>query len=293
MNDEFYHEPVLVKETIDFLLAKDRKDLNVIVDCTLGGGGYTKKILESSPGCKVIGIDRDVYAIRHCKKAMSEFSDRLILVKDNFSNIKEIVRNSGFEQVSGIMMDLGLSTHQLNAEEGFSYQRDTPLDMRADKEQRLTAKDVLNKFGERELTKILYEYGELKYGKQIAKNIVLSRKNKEFTTTFDIVNMMRELVPPRYLNSDLSKLFQAIRIEVNAELVNLIKILEDSADLLESGARVAVVSYHSLEDRIVKNAFRGSEKLKVLTKKPVEASEEEIAVNTRSRSAKLRVAEKI
>ncbi|MBZ0203931.1 MAG: 16S rRNA (cytosine(1402)-N(4))-methyltransferase RsmH [Ignavibacteria bacterium] len=293
MNDEFYHEPVLVNETIDFLLGKSGADLNVVVDCTLGGGGYTKKILEDSPGCKVIGIDRDVYAISHCRSSLAKYSDRLMLVQDNFRNIKEVIRNSGFEHVSGIMMDLGLSTYQLISEDGFSYQRDTSLDMRADKDQRLTANDVVNKYSEKELAKIFYEYGELKYGRQIAKNIVLSRKNREFSTTFDIVDMMRELVPPRYLNSDLSKLFQAIRIEVNAELVNLAEVLEDSSDVLETGARVAVVSYHSLEDRIVKNAFRSSDKLKVITKKPVEAAEEEITANTKARSAKLRAAEKI
>lgn len=293
MNDAFYHEPVLVNETIDFLLDKGRKDSKVYVDCTLGGGGYTKKIFEASPGSKVIGIDRDVYAISFCRSAMAEFSDNMVLVQDNFCNIKDIVRNSGFEHVNGIMMDLGLSTYQLSSEEGFSYQRDTSLDMRADKDQRLTAKDVVNKYGEKELTKILYEFGELKYGRQIAKNIVLSRKNRAFATTFDLVNMMKELVPPRYLNSDLSKLFQAIRIEVNAELNNLVMVLEDSAEILEEGARIAVVSYHSLEDRIVKNSFRSSDNYRVITKKPVEASEKEISANTKARSAKLRVAEKI
>lgn len=294
MNEDFYHEPVLVNEAVKYLLDSGTiKDYRVYVDCTLGGGGYTKKILESSPEAKVIAIDRDVYAIEHCKKVLEDFGNRVIFVQDNFGNIKKIIEGSGFERISGIVMDLGLSTYQLSNEEGFSYQKDTSLDMRADKGQRLTAKDVLNMYDEKELMRILFEFGELRYGRKIAKEIVHLRKNKKFETTFDLVELMRKMVPPRYLNSDLSKLFQAIRIEVNGELENLEKVIADSIQFLKTGARIVSVSYHSLEDRIVKNRFRNDERVKILTKKPIEPDEEEISVNLRARSAKLRAAEKI
>lgn len=294
MNEEFYHEPVLINETLEYLLDSGSKTgYTVYVDCTLGGGGYTKKILEESPEAKVIAIDRDVFAIKHCKKVLEEFAGRIIFVQGNFGNIKQIIKDTGFDKISGIVMDLGLSSYQLSSEDGFSYQKDTSLDMRADKDQKLTAKDVLNRYDEKEIMRILYEYGELRYGRKIAQEIVHLRKNKKFETTFDLVGLLKNLVPARFLNSDLSKLFQAIRIEVNNELENLKRVIEDSVDSLETGTKIAAISYHSLEDRIVKNGFRSDDRLRVITKKPVEPGEEEIAVNIRARSAKLRVAEKI
>ncbi len=294
MNEEFYHEPVLINETLKYLLDSGSKTgYTVYVDCTLGGGGYTKKILEESPEAKVIAIDRDVFAIKHCKKVLEKFAGRIIFVQGNFGNIKQIIKDAGFDKISGIVMDLGLSSYQLSSEAGFSYQKDTSLDMRADKDQKLTAKDILNRYDEKEIMRILYEYGELRYGRKIAQEIVHSRKNKKFETTFDLVGLLKNLVPARFLNSDLSKLFQAIRIEVNNELENLKRVIEDSVDTLEIGTKIAAISYHSLEDRIVKNGFRSDDRLKVITKKPVEPGEEEITVNIRARSAKLRVAEKI
>jgi 16S rRNA (cytosine1402-N4)-methyltransferase len=190
-------------------------------------------------------------------------------------------------------MDLGLSTYQLNYEAGFSYQRDTALDMRADKSQKLTAKDVLNSYDEKEIAEILHRYGELRYYRKIARDIVSARKTKKLETTFELVELLKKQVPARYLNRDLSKLFQALRIEVNNELENLNSALDDSVELLEKGGRAAVVSYHSLEDRIVKNFFKKAEKLKIITKKPVEPGEYEVNKNPRSRSAKLRAAEKL
>ncbi len=301
MDEVFYHEPVLLEETIEYLYnsgnesSKSSEDSKkrVYVDCTLGGGGYTKKILDfSSEDTIVIAVDRDVYAVEHSRKVLSDYSSRVIYMQRNFGDIKDIIKTAGYENVNGIVMDLGLSTYQLNHEAGFSYQQDTPLDMRADKDQELKAKDVLNTYEKDELAKIFYSYGEMRFSRQIADEIVLTRKNKSFETTFDVVEMLRSKVPPRFLNSDLSRLFQAIRIEVNNELENLERVLTDSTEMLSEGGRIAAVSYHSLEDRIVKNAFRSDEKLKVLTKKPIEATEEEIAVNIRSRSAKLRAAEK-
>lgn len=295
MNEEFYHEPVLVKETLEYLLQnKDTTASGVYVDCTLGGGGYSKKILETTPeSFKVIAIDRDSYAIGHSKNVLSGFGSRVIFVQDNFGNIKEILKNEQVTCISGIVMDLGLSSYQLSHEDGFSYQKDTPLDMRADKSQKLTATDVLNKYSERDIAEIFYRYGELRYSRQLAKEIAMARKIKNLVTTFDLVEAVKEKIPLRYLNSDLSKMFQAIRIEVNNELNNLERVLADSPEYMECGARIVAVSYHSLEDRIVKNAFRADENLKVLTKKPVEAGENEIGLNVRARSAKLRTAEKI
>jgi 16S rRNA (cytosine1402-N4)-methyltransferase len=290
----FYHEPVLLREVSDYLLSnKDSTEAKVYVDCTLGGGGYTRKILEITKDVKVVALDRDVFAIEYCKKVLSEFSGRIIFVQGNFGDIKNILNDEGYKKISGITMDLGLSTYQLSNEDGFSYQRDTALDMRADKNQKLTAKDILNTYSEKELARILYEFGELRYSRKIAKLITEQRKKKKFNTTFDLVELLKPIVPVRFLNGDLSKLFQAIRIELNNELENLTRVLEDSIDFLEHGARIATVSYHSLEDRIVKNSFRNCEKLKIITKKPVESTKDEVKNNAKARSAKLRVAEKI
>jgi 16S rRNA (cytosine1402-N4)-methyltransferase len=296
LDEVFYHEPVLPDEAMEYLLSsKDTTEAKAYVDCTLGGGGYTKKILDSTHrDIKVIALDRDVFAIEHCKKVLADYAERIIYVQANFGDIKDVLSGLGSSfKISGIVMDLGLSSYQLNHEEGFSYQRDTELDMRADKDQRLTAKDVLNKYDEKELARVLFEYGELRYSRKIAKEIFHRRKEKKFETTFDVVELLRNMVPVKFLNSDLSKLFQAIRIEVNNELDNLKAVLEDSVDFMETGARSVAISYHSLEDRIVKNSFRSNERLKVITKKPVESSEEETERNTRARSAKLRAAEKI
>jgi 16S rRNA (cytosine1402-N4)-methyltransferase len=293
--DSRYHEPVLLNESTGYLLNnKDNTLSRVYVDCTLGGGGYTKKILElTSSDTKVIAIDRDVHSIEYCKVLLKDFSERIIYVQDNFAAITDILNSRSINKVSGVVMDLGLSSYQLNEEDGFSYQKDTALDMRADKIQSLKASDVLNDYDEDELHRIFKEYGELKYSRQITRDIVAARKLKRFETTFDLVETLKEKIPPRFLNKDLSKAFQAIRIEVNGELDNLKKALVDAAGNLEQGARIVAVSYHSLEDRIVKNFFRASEELKAITKKPVEPKDEEVGMNVRSRSGKLRAAQKI
>lgn len=302
MEEVFYHEPVLLNESIGYLLGTGQKDLNrntsskrVYVDCTLGGGGYTKKILTEtgSEDTLVLAIDRDVFAIEHSKKVLSDLADRIIFIQGNFGDIAEIILNAGFNKVDGVVMDLGLSTYQLNSEEGFSYQKDTALDMRADKNQRLTAADILNNYSKEELSNLFFKYGELRYSRQIALDISEFRKIKKLETTFELVEILKKKVPPRFLNSDLSRLFQALRIEVNNEMENLERVLKDSAEMLNENGKIAAVSYHSLEDRIVKQAFRNTASLKVLTKKPVEATEEEIKNNVRARSAKLRVAEKV
>lgn len=289
-----FHEPVLTEESLSFLLKnKDSSFVKIYVDCTLGGGGYTKKILDNtSEDTKVIAIDRDYHAIEYCRTFLQGYANRIIFAQDNFAEISRIMKTNSVEKISGMVMDLGLSSYQLNHEEGFSYQQNTKLDMRADKDQGLTAADVLNGYSEEELLGIFKHYGELKYSRQITRDIVSGRKEKKFETTDDLVNLLSEKIPPRYLNKDLSKIFQAIRIEVNGELENLKKILDESAEYMETGARIIAVSYHSLEDRIVKNSFRENNDLRVLTKKPVEAGEDETGRNTRARSAKLRAAEK-
>lgn len=290
----FYHEPVLLNESIDFLLSnKETSEAKIYVDCTLGGGGYTKKILEQTKADTIVAaFDRDINAIEHCKKVLVEYSGRIIYCQNNFADIKQVLADENIKKVSGVVMDLGLSSYQLNNEEGFSYQKDTALDMRADNRQELTAKDVLNEYNEKELLKIFKDYGELKYSRQITRDIIVYRGKKRFETTFELAELLKEKIPPRYVNKDLAKVFQALRIEVNGELDNLKKVLESAADILEPGARIVAISYHSLEDRLVKHFLRTGGIFKVLTKKPVLAGSKEISLNTRARSAKLRAAEK-
>jgi 16S rRNA (cytosine1402-N4)-methyltransferase len=294
-----YHIPVLRQEVIDLLLNnKDTTVSKIYVDCTLGGGGYTEMILNrTDSSTKIIAIDRDMNAINYSKEHLIQYNGRVIFFKDNFSNIKNILHkllpDMNKSKISGLVLDLGLSSYQMDSEEGFSYQRNTALDMRSDRTIELTAKDVLNKYPESELVRVFKELGELKYYKQLSRDIVNTRKNKSFETTFDLVDVAQKKIPRRYLNKDLSKIFQALRIEVNEELENLKKVLTDMVNFLEKRARIVVVSYHSLEDRIVKNFFRSVDSMQVITKKPVVASRREIADNPRSRSAKLRAAERI
>jgi len=295
LEDIFYHEPVLLEKVKELLLTnKDSTEAKLYVDCTLGGGGYTKIILdETTAGTKVMCIDKDENAIEYSKKKLGEFESRLFFFRGNFADIKKITGACGSGKVSGIVMDLGLSSYQIESEEGFSYLRNTALDMRADRQQGLTAAEILNTYNAEDLFHIIHNYGELRYSRQISRDIVQHRNTKKFETTFDLVDLLKIKIPPRYLKGDLSKVFQALRIEVNNELENLEKALDDSAGILEPGGRVAVVSYHSLEDRIVKNKFRSNKELKVITKRPLEAEDEEIAKHNRARSAKLMTAEKI
>jgi 16S rRNA (cytosine1402-N4)-methyltransferase len=275
-------------------------DSKIIVDGTLGGGGYTNKILElTDHNVKVLAIDRDINAIEHSNERLSGFKGRVIYCNGNFGRLKEEAEEyldfMRDVKISGIVLDLGLSTYQLNYEEGFSYQRDTELDMRADKgiAGGIKAKDVLNTYSEKELLKLFKDYGELKYSRQITRDIIEHRQHTKFEMTSDLVELLKIKIPLRFVNKDLSKVFQALRIEVNDELDNLRNALGESAELMEKGGRIVVVSYHSLEDRIVKNFFRSGKSLKVITKKPITASKKEIAENARARSAKLRAAEKI
>jgi 16S rRNA (cytosine1402-N4)-methyltransferase len=294
-----YHVPVLFKEAVGLLLENKETTISKLyVDCTLGGGGYSEEILaQTDESVKVLSIDRDVNAIEHSEKRLEKYKDRISFHCSNFAAISEILKNIRDSmqhfKISGVILDLGLSSYQLGYEEGFSYQRDTVLDMRASKEQELTAKDVLNNYSEKDLLRIFKGYGELRYYKQIVRDIAAYRRIKSFEKTSNLVDLLSKKIPKRYLNRDLSKIFQALRIEVNDELENLNRVLNDSTPYLEPGGKEVVVSYHSLEDRMVKNFFRNNEKMKVVTKKPITPSLDEIKLNTRARSAKLRAAEKI
>lgn len=295
MAGNVHHVPVLLNETINLLLENHSEHKSEIyVDGTFGAGGYTKKILDSSANdIKVIAIDRDEEVKIYARDVIESYAERLILGIGNFADLKSILMQNKVSSVSGIVLDLGLSSYQLEHESGFSYQRDTELDMRADKNQKLKAKDILNEYDEKELRELFGKLGELRYNRQIARDIVSERTETKFNTTEQLVNLLKRKIPPRYLYSDLSKVFQALRIEVNNELENLKSVLEQSAEVLETSGRMVIVSYHSLEDRIVKNFLRSNESLKLLTKKPITPTEEEINLNVRARSAKLRAAEKI
>lgn len=308
---EFSHISVLLYETVDSLNIKPD---GVYVDCTLGGAGHTSLILERlGENGRVIGIDRDDDALRNAEEKIKD--KRLITVKNNFENIKDAVETAGYDRVDGILMDLGVSSHQLDvAERGFSYIKDAPLDMRMDRSASLTAYEVVNTYSENELIRILRDYGEERFASRIAKKICEVRNEKPIQNTLELAELVTSAIPQkfRYDNGNPAKRsFQAIRIEVNGELDCIPKAIEEGAELLNVGGRMSIISFHSLEDRLVKNGFQKLERpctcpsdfpicvcgkkqiAKIITKKPILPSEEEINNNSRSHSAKLRVCEKI
>lgn len=308
----FKHIPVLKNEVLECL---DIKKDGVYVDGTLGGAGHSFCIMEKlgSKG-KLIGIDRDTDALKAAKEKLKDFSN-VIYVNDNHENIKEVLKNLNISEVDGVLLDLGVSSYQLDeASRGFSYMHDAPLDMRMNREDTLTAHFVVNNYSEESLTRIFFEYGEEKYSKRIARAIVERRKQKEIATTFELVDCIKSAMPKAALNEKqhpAKRVFQALRIEVNAELVNLSQALKDAVQMLKPGGRLAVITFHSLEDRITKKTFEELEghctcpkelpkcvcnKVsygKIITKKPITATEEELEYNPRSRSAKLRVFERV
>ncbi len=295
------HIPVLQKEVIDYLNPGPNENF---IDCTVGGGGHTAAILEkTSPKGKVLGIEVDTELYQKLKSRMAEFPisnfqfpKRLILVNDNFVNLKEIVEKEKFKNVSGILFDLGMSSwHLEESVRGFSFQRKESLDMRYNPQNPLTAENILNYYSKEEIEKILREYGEEQFARSIAKNIVEIRKLKPIQNTFQLVEIIKRATPAWYQRQKhfAAKTFQALRIAVNDELNNLAKALPQALEILKPGGRLAVISFHSLEDRIVKNFLRDKFKqnsIKILTKKPIGPSEEEIKTNPRSRSAKIRAA---
>ena len=283
-----FHEPVLLREVLRFLEPREGK---VIVDATVGTGGHAEALL--SFGAKVIGIDQDPESLRIATSRLSPFGDRFFPVRGNFRKLSELLRGLGVEKVDGVLFDLGLSSwHLSQAERGFSFQKEGPLDMRMDPDNPVTAEKLVNELSERELARILWEYGEERYAEKIAKAII---KNRPIKTTTELARIVAACYPPRpYRIHPATRTFQALRIAVNDELSALEEALPQALEVLNPGGVICVISFHSLEDRIVKNFFRREaqlRKLTVLTKKPVRPSEEEISRNPRARSARLRAAE--
>lgn len=308
---EFKHKPVMLKECIDGLNIKPN---GIYVDGTLGGAGHSMEIAKRlSENGLLIGIDRDEDALCAAKEKLKEFKN-IKYVKDNHDNIKQILENIGIESVDGILLDLGVSSYQLDERNrGFSYLGENELDMRMDRTQTLTAKEVINTYKEEELADIIYQYGEERYSRQIAKNICEARKNNEITTTKQLVEIIEKSIPKskQHDGHPAKRTFQAIRIEVNDEIKPLYNTIKDCIDCLKPQGRLCVITFHSLEDRAVKNAMLdakgkctcpsdlpycvcGAKTLgKIITRKPIIATKEEQEENSRSKSAKLRIFEKI
>lgn len=309
---EFKHVSVLLQETVDELQVKPK---GIYVDGTLGGGGHSYEICRrlDSEG-KLIGIDQDAEALNAAKKRLEEFGDRTTFVKSNYEQMSDVLCQLGIEQVDGIVLDLGVSSYQLdNAERGFSYMENAPLDMRMDREQSISARDIVNDYSEEELFRVIKEYGEERFARSIARNICRQRLDKPIETTFELVDIIRRSMPAKARNAKghpAKRTFQAIRIECNRELEVLRETLDTMVGLLRDGGRISIITFHSLEDRMVKTRFRQWEnpctcpanfpvcvcgrkpKGKVITRKPILPSKEEIEENTRAKSAKLRVFEK-
>jgi len=287
------HIPVLQKEVIEYLNPKPNENF---IDCTIGEGGHTLAILEKNgPEGKVLGIEWDPELYRETKEKFVRFNltGRTVLVNNSYTNLKEIVEREKFQPISGILFDLGFSSWHLESGRGFSFEKNEPLDMRYNPENPLTAEKIVNNWPEREVEKILREYGEERFARKIAKEIIQERKTKPIKTTFQLVEVIKKSTPIWYHHRKIhpaTRTFQALRIAVNDELKNLEIALPQALEILEKGGKLAVISFHSLEDRIVKKFFR--ENLKVITKKPIRPSLEEIELNPRSRPAKLRVGQK-
>ncbi len=308
---QFNHYSVLLNETIEELQVKPD---GIYLDGTLGGGGHAYQVCKRLTGGHFYGIDQDAAAIQAASERLKEFGSRVTILRDNYQNAKALLEGMQVTQVDGIVLDLGVSSYQLDTEErGFSYRYDAPLDMRMDQRQSLTARDIVNTYSEKELYSIIRDYGEDPFAKNIAKHIAKARAEKPIETTFELNEVIKAAIPAKMrANGHPSKqTFQAIRIECNHELEVLKNALDGFIDLLAPNGRLCIITFHSLEDRIVKNAFRRNEnpctcppgfpvctcgkvsKGKVITRKPILPGEEELTENNRSKSAKLRVFEKI
>ena len=311
---EFNHYSVLLNETIENLNIKPD---GIYVDGTLGGGGHAYQVASRlSEKGRLIGIDQDADAIAAAGERLKEFGDKITIIRSNYANMKEELHRIGVEKVDGIVLDLGVSSFQLDTpERGFTYRdENAPLDMRMDDRQSLTAKDIVNGYSEMDLYRIIRDYGEDKFAKNIAKHIVHERAKKPIETTGELTEIIRASIPMKVQvtgGHPAKRTFQAIRIELNKELEVLQNNLDDMIDLLNPGGRICIITFHSLEDRIVKTNFKRNEnpctcpsdfpvcvcgkksKGKVVTRKPILPSEEELEVNSRSKSAKLRVFERV
>lgn len=309
---EFKHKSVLLNETIENLNIKPD---GIYVDGTLGGAGHSYEICRQlSTKGSLIGIDQDEAAIEAASKRLEEFQDRVTIIRSNYCNMKKELNRKGIFSVDGIVLDLGVSSYQLdNAERGFTYREDVPLDMRMDQRGSRTARDIVNEYSEQELFRVIKDYGEDKFAKNIAKHIVAARQQAPITTTGQLTQIIRESIPMKIQAAGghpAKRTFQAIRIELNKELDVLRDSLDGMIDLLDDGGRLCIITFHSLEDRIVKTIFRKNEnpctcppdfpvcvcgkksKGKVITRKPILPSDEEMETNPRSKSAKLRIFER-
>ena len=309
---EFVHKSIMLEEVIESLAIKPN---GIYVDGTLGGAGHSSEIVKRlGEDGRLIGIDQDGEAIEAATKRLKPYKDKVTIVRSNYAQMKEVLRDLGIPKVDGILLDLGVSSYQLdNAERGFTYREDVPLDMRMDQRQTKTAKDIVNDYSEMELYHIIRNYGEYKFAKNIAKHIVQARQKAPIETTGQLIEVIKAAIPKKVRATGghpAKKTFQAIRIELNHELDVLKNNLEDMIDLLNDEGRIAIITFHSLEDRIVKNIFRTSErpcicppefpvcvcgrvsKGKVITRKPIVPGKEELEENSRSKSAKLRVFER-
>lgn len=309
---EFSHVPVLLDKCIECLNVKKG---GIYVDGTLGGGGHSSHVLKLLDNTgRLIGIDRDSDALEHTKKRLSKYTN-VTYVKDKHENIKNILNELNIDAVDGILLDLGVSSYQLDeASRGFSYMQDAPLDMRMNRNDDFSAYDVINEYSEQKLAEIFFLYGEEKYSKQIARKIVATREDKNIETTMELVEVIKSAIPAKARNEKqhpAKRVFQAIRIEVNGELVDLEKTVCDAIMSLKPGGRLAIITFHSLEDRIVKKAYEKMEGRctcppdfpqcicgyksygKIITKKPLIGDEKELLENPRARSAKLRVFERV
>lgn len=310
---EFEHKSVLLWETIEGLNIKPD---GIYVDGTLGGAGHSLEIVKKlGKNGRHIGIDQDAAAIAAASERLAPYAEKVTIVRSNYSAMKNILKEHAPEGVDGIMLDLGVSSYQLDTvERGFGYKNDAPLDMRMDQRQSLTAKDIVNQYSEMELFRIIKDYGEDQFAKNIAKHIVRAREEKPIETTFELNEIIKAAIPAKMRATGghpSKRTFQAIRIECNKELEVLRDTLDDMIEMLKPGGRLCIITFHSLEDRIVKSSFKKAEnpcvcppnfpicacgnlsKGKVITRKPILPGEEELAENKRSKSAKLRIFEKI
>ncbi|MDE7328328.1 MAG: 16S rRNA (cytosine(1402)-N(4))-methyltransferase RsmH [Clostridia bacterium] len=309
---EFKHKSVMLKECIDAL---DIKEDGVYLDCTLGGGGHSLEIVKRLTTGRLIAVDKDKDALESASKRLKEYEEKITYIRDDFKNVIDRLDELKIDKLDGVIMDLGVSSYQLdNAERGFSYSADAPLDMRMDADQYLSAYDVVNNYDEARLAQLIWEYGEDKLSGRIAKNIVQRRAKEKITTTAQLAEIVENSYPAKLrwkFGNPCKRTFQAIRIEVNGELKDLDKIVNDLSLRLKTGGRICVITFHSLEDRIIKRVFVELNKecicpphqpictcskrreVEIITKKPITANESELEENSRSASAKLRIAKRV
>lgn len=309
---KFEHVSVLLNECIDGL---DIKKSGIYVDGTLGGAGHSKEIIKRIVAGRLIGIDQDTNALKKSEEVLEDYLSKVTFVHSNFKHVREILNDLNIDKVDGVLLDLGVSSHQLDeSERGFSFRFDAKLDMRMNREQSLTAWDVVNKYSVKDIGKIIKNYGEERWASRIAQFIENERKIKPINTTYELVDIIKKAIPAAVRKNGphpATRTFQAIRIEVNQELDIIEKVIKDIIDSLNPKGRLCIITFHSLEDRIVKETFKYLNKscicpkelpicqcnktkdIKIITKKPILPSDEEISINPRSRSAKLRIAEKL